>query len=362
MTRTFRSATVLMASSALALTLSACKIDNRPLLARDAAAGPAYGGLPAPGPMDLAYAPPAPVAAYAPPADRYAYARRAYGVDRAVYDAPPAYGFAYGDEQPWAWQTADDSLLYAEPIDNGYRSYYYEPGQDYPYFVRDGSYGYGYGQDGALIALYDAAGVLLSGDRYGQAAPLAGRYWARGYDLRRTSLRAPRIAVDEGRWRERRPQFARAQAAWIGAAQAQPGWRDQGGGERDRPAPQFAAAYGPRGHGGHHGGEGPAPQSMAQGQPQWNGGGHGRGHGGGDGGGPAPQQIAQAQPPRGHGGGDHGGGGHGRNGGGAPQQPQGGGGHGGGDQGHGHGGGDKGHGGGGGGGGGDHGGGHDHKR
>lgn len=333
MTRTLRLATVLMASSALALTLSACKIDNRPLLARDTTTGPAYGGLPAPGPLDLAYAPPAPLIVSTPPVDRYAYAQRAYRVDRAVYDAPPAYGFAYGDEQPWAWQTADDSLMYAEPIDNGYRSYYYEPGQDYPYFVRDPSYAYGYGPDGALVALYDAAGVLLSGDRYGQAAPLAGRYWARAYDLRRAASREPRIHVDEGRWRERRPQFTRTQAVWIDAAQAQPGWRDHGGrggedrrrggfggGKPDRqfaPAPQIAEGYGQRGHGGRgggghgrNGGEGPAPQPMAQGQAQWSGGGHGRGgHGGG--GGPAPQQIAQAQQPRGNGGGhggNHGGG------------------------------------------------------
>ncbi|MDB5467783.1 MAG: hypothetical protein JWQ46_2545 [Phenylobacterium sp.] len=277
MARTFRPATVLMASSALALTLSACKIDNRPLLARDA---PAYGGLPAPGPLDLAYAPPAPMAAYAQPVDRYAYARRAYGVDRAIYDAPPAYRFAYGDQQPWAWQTADDRLMYAEPIDNGYRSYYYEPGQDYPYFVRDPSYGYGYGPDGALVALYDAAGALLSGDRYAEAAPLAGRYWARAYGLRRTALRERRAPVDEGVWRRR---------GWDGGG-------DRGGG-RD-----------------WNGGEGRAPQQIAQDQhSRWGGGDHGggdHGHEGGDGGGRSAHDGG-GHGEGGGGGGDHGGGDHG---------------------------------------------------
>jgi hypothetical protein len=137
---------LLLAASALALGLAGCKVDNRPLLARSDA--PDYAALPQPGaPYDPGAAAPSygaqPYpASYLPPERAYPYAERAYGYDRAFYDAPPTYGFAYGDEEPWVWETADDGYMFAEPYDDEYRFYYYEPGADYPYFVRDADYGY----------------------------------------------------------------------------------------------------------------------------------------------------------------------------------------------------------------------------
>jgi hypothetical protein len=355
---------LLLAASGLALTLGGCKVDNRPLLARFGGPpppAPAYAALPQPGLPDIDGGPAYPVGDL-PPAKAYPYAERAYAMDRIVYQAPPAYGFAYDGVQPWAWQAADDGLMFAEPYGDDYRFYYYEPGATYPYFVRDDSYGYAYGPDGGLLALFDAAGALIAADQYGRYYPEARGYWSRGYDLHRAYGSGGRYPVDRAVWAERAPRLRQVEQSWIDAPQRQPAWRDwrasQGqrfarsepqlqtdhfGADRGRHegwarqgrGAQFAAAPMPGGrdqalHGGSgsgrghdargpqdqgHGrrtGQGPGGQGQhfaAAASPQgggWQGGGHGGGHRGG----PQAQFQAQPQPqrPGGHGGGGHGGG------------------------------------------------------
>src|SRR3954469_1152818 len=144
--------TQLLTAGAMALGLAACNDRD----ARSTAPPPALAVLD-PSAGLLPPAPPAPVARYEP-AKGYRLAERAYGVQRAVYDAPPDYGFAYGEEEPGAWEPADDWSMYAEPWDDGYRYYYYQPGADYPYFVRDDDYGYGYDRSGTLVVVVDSAG------------------------------------------------------------------------------------------------------------------------------------------------------------------------------------------------------------
>jgi hypothetical protein len=217
---------LLLATGAVA----ACKVDNRPLLARGQPA-PAYAPADAatyaygPGPLELPYAEPARVTPAATMYDGYALAERAYAYDRAAYRSPPDYGFQYGDVQPWAWQTAGDDLMFAEPVDDGYRFYYYEPGEAQPYFVRDPDYGYGYGDNGVLTALFSAAGALLPNDQLYRQADVAGRYLYRGQDLRRTYYAEPRYAVAEPLWSQRAPILAAAQAPWIAAADRVEPWR-----------------------------------------------------------------------------------------------------------------------------------------
>lgn len=205
------------ASAALALGLSGCKLDNRPPAA-DYAYAPSAAALP--------YAQPAQVAATAAAYDGYALAQRAYAHDRVAYRQPPAYGFAYGGVEPWVWQADDDDLMFAEPIDDGYRFYYYEPGEAYPYFVRDRDYGYAYGPGGVLAALFDSGGVPLPQDRLYGVAPTAGRYLARGHDLRQVYYREPRVAVAEPAWTRRAPLIEAAQRPWIAAAERQPAFRE----------------------------------------------------------------------------------------------------------------------------------------
>lgn len=221
MTRTFHPAASLLSVSALALTLSACKIDNRPLLARGEPAAYA-AGTPELGPLDPGYE----AVAYLPAEQAYEYPERAYAMSRAFYERPPSHAFAYEDEQPWVWEAADQGMMFAEPIDDGYRYYYYEPGETYPYYVQDPDYGYAYGEGGTLIALFTAAGLLLGADQYDDYYPQAHNYWTRAYDLNQTYGRAPRYRVEETVWRERAPQFISSYERQYRSFSSQPAWRE----------------------------------------------------------------------------------------------------------------------------------------
>jgi len=200
-----------LVACASVLALSACKDDKAP----------------APAAYDFASAPPAAIdvnvaASYA----GYAPAERAYAFDRVTYRTAPSYGFRYGEYEPWAWRTADDYSMYAEPYDDGYRNYYYAPGADYPYFVRDDDYGYGYGPDGALIAVYDSYGELLPQDRLYALAALAGAYLVRASAIRRYGLDdSYRVVVTEDYWAARAPRYYEVQQDWYTAPDRQPRWR-----------------------------------------------------------------------------------------------------------------------------------------
>lgn len=213
----------LLVVAASTLALAGCKIDNRPLLARKEPP-PVNTALPEPGALDPGQVRLVPVGQVTP-ARAYPYAEQAYSLDRAFYDMPPDYAFSYGGEEPWVWETADDSYMFAEPYGDDYRYYYYEPGDDYPYFVRDADYGYAYGPNGALIALFNAAGALISASSYDDDYPQARSYWTRGYDMHRDFRRAPRQAVNPQVWSQRAPQIQRTEQTWINAPARQPQWR-----------------------------------------------------------------------------------------------------------------------------------------
>lgn len=208
-------------ASVLALSLSACREDQRqaalPLPATTAFAL-------APSAMELPYAPPAPVGRLVGDEGAYAWAERAYAMDEAFYDVPPDYGFYYDDVQPWVWETEDDWRMYAEPIDDGYRFYYYEPEAAYPYFIRDHRYGYGFDDAGRLVTLYDLAGQLLSTALLGEQAPIAGRYLAHSLLLARAADREQHIIIQEPLWTARAPILVRAQEPWIASAWTAEPW------------------------------------------------------------------------------------------------------------------------------------------
>jgi hypothetical protein len=226
--RPIRSA-LLVSGAIAALTLSACREDAPPSSAAVGYGLPpaalAYNPTLAP-PLDaLPPAPPAPIGQPVAYDAGYAWAERAYAMDRAFYEAPPDYGFYYGEVEPWAWETQEDWTLYAEPIADGYRYYYYEPGADHPYFVRDDDYGYGFDDAGRLVTLYTVAGALLPHTYLDDRAETAGRYWRRARELRRAAAHAERQRVAEEMWLSRQPVFERSRASWFQAAQQQDDWR-----------------------------------------------------------------------------------------------------------------------------------------
>ncbi|MDQ2878814.1 MAG: hypothetical protein M3R41_07045, partial [Pseudomonadota bacterium] len=112
------------------------------------------------------------------PRDAYAYAEDAYDFGNVVHGAPPDYTFDDNGVEPLAWQGYDNSRTFAEPVDGGYRYYYYRPGEEEPYFIRDPDYGYGY-DDGQLAVVYAHDGAIVPYDDYGPRLDHAGRYLAR---------------------------------------------------------------------------------------------------------------------------------------------------------------------------------------
>ena len=176
----------------------------------------------APAAYDMPAAPLLPGAEVADPDDYYAYADDAWGFEDSLGAAPPDYGFYYDEVEPWAWQGYDDSLMFVEPLEAGYRSYYYRPGEDYPYFIRDPEYGYGY-DDGRLVAIYNSYGAVIPYADYGPRYAYASRYYRRGYDLCRASRqRHPVIAAN---WIERRPVLTASYSDWAQDRWQQPAWR-----------------------------------------------------------------------------------------------------------------------------------------
>ena len=152
----------------------------------------------------------------------YAYADAAYDFADALGDAPPDYAFDYGEADPWAWQGYDDSRMFAEPVDDGYRYYYYRPGADSPYFIRDADYGYGY-DGGNLAVVYASDGAIVPWADYGPRLVYASRYMARGRDLWRAS-RVRRVPVIAANWNVRRPLIVQTRRVWTTARAQQPRW------------------------------------------------------------------------------------------------------------------------------------------
>jgi hypothetical protein len=192
--------------------------ETLPLISDVQAGGPATPVRYAPTADEL---PPAELLDYGVPADGYAdgggagygFIEQALSMVSAFGDAPPDYGYGYDDSDPWAWQAHDDSLYFAEPIDGGYRSYFYSAGSSVPYLVRDPYYSYGY-DDGRLVAVYDDYGRLVPVSRWSARRDPASRYYSRAERLYRASRQRERRAVLASRWGERRPVLVNERRRW----------------------------------------------------------------------------------------------------------------------------------------------------
>ncbi|HEX7854766.1 MAG TPA: hypothetical protein VF503_13835 [Sphingobium sp.] len=232
MTYAFARANVL-AVSMLTLALGACNKTND----TGANSNAALPALPAGVPLQSGPAVPvraAPTVAALPAArpirvgrpvnegDAYAYLDRADGVFDAVGEAPPDYSYEYDGVAPWAWQTNAGDLQYAEAVDGGYRYYYYEPGADEPYLVRDPGYSYAYA-GGVLVAMFTAAGALLPPQDYYARRDYASRYFWRARELREASS-GQHYGVVAANWAAQRGAIDTARAQWAEARARQPAW------------------------------------------------------------------------------------------------------------------------------------------
>ena len=195
-----------------------------PLAALPLADGAAPQTRPAPVAIDLPQARPARLGPLLDPGDGYAYLDRAYFLNEAFNEAPPDYGFAYADEeQPWVWRTDDGFVRIAEFLPYGVRYYYYEPGEDYPFLIRDPDYGYAYA-DSQLVAVYDSDDTLLPPEDLTLHAPIAGRELARAQAMFRGAGRDPQPVALSG-WTSRRTQIASDLSRWRNLESHQSAWR-----------------------------------------------------------------------------------------------------------------------------------------
>jgi len=225
-----RPSVLVLAGALLSLGLAGCdekkpataQTDNAPAL--PLTTGPATASVPAPAASALPAAPPVKVVHVANPSDRYAYVDRAYEMSNAIGQAPPDYGFDYQGVHPWVWRGSNREMRLIEPVDGGDRYYYYRPGAETPYLVRDPDYSYGF-SDGQLVVVYDNEGRMLPPDYIDRRADDAGRYLARATALYQASLRSERRSVNAANWAARRAALDAARARWEAQQNQQDDWR-----------------------------------------------------------------------------------------------------------------------------------------
>jgi hypothetical protein len=223
----------LLAPAVLALALQGC--NRAGPQTPDSVSAPAAAMRLVDGPVrPIAYAPPGPALPYAEPAPMaellapdasYAYVDDAAYMGDAFFDGPPDYAFAYDGVEPWAWRADDDALALVEALSGGYRYYYYEPGDDWPFLVRDEDYAYGFDR-GRLVTVYDRSGRVMPASFLAERAPLAGRYLARGRGLYQASRGPDRRAVNQQTWLARRQQVSAINRQWTAERTRTPDWRN----------------------------------------------------------------------------------------------------------------------------------------
>lgn len=184
--------------------------------------------------------------------------------------SPPDYYFDYEGVEPWVWETNNDYVLYAEPIPVGYRYYYYAAGSDWPFFVRDPYYSYGY-RENRLVVIYDASGRILDGDRAPLQRQAANLYYVRGEALRDAYDGARRYGVPAALWASRESIVRRDLNSWQDSRARTAGWRDWDQKLAPRVASRWAAEGAARQYAGRRFAEweksrfsGPAPDFYAE--------------------------------------------------------------------------------------------------
>jgi hypothetical protein len=224
---------LLAAAGLIALTAAACSRSAQqdavseiatPKAALPLTTAEAPPSAPAPTVRDLPPAPPARVARLRDEDQRYAYADLGYNMGDAFADAPPDYGFDYDGVEPWVWQSDAGAYQVVEPLPDGDRYYYYQPGDDYPFLVRDPDYAYGF-DDGQLVVVYDHYGHALGPDEADRRAGMAGRILLRASALYAAAHHDPHVAVAQDRWTGRRGRLESARQSWHSAQTQDPAWR-----------------------------------------------------------------------------------------------------------------------------------------
>jgi len=177
-------------------------------------------------PLANALPPPARPVRYAPQAgrERYRYVDRAYSMGRALGDTPPDYSVDYEGTRPWIWRSGDGAYRVVEQLPQGEREYYYDPGEDQPFLVRDPDYSYGYDR-GELVAVYGPDGAELEDEAAWRRADYASRYFERGRALRRAAQYERRQSAYAQEWARRQYDLRDDDRRWEEQQARNEDWR-----------------------------------------------------------------------------------------------------------------------------------------
>ncbi|MDQ2861830.1 MAG: hypothetical protein M3T55_14155, partial [Pseudomonadota bacterium] len=164
------------------------------------------------------------VATPPPPAQQYQYVDQAASMSAAFANTPPDYTVDYQGTRPWIWRSGDGAYRIVEAAPAGERYFYFMPGAQTPFLVRDASYTYAYDQ-GRLVVVYDATGRPLAPTLAARQAALAGRYLARARALYVAASRDKHQAAYAANWQARRPSILAQQQQWRQQQQKNQAWR-----------------------------------------------------------------------------------------------------------------------------------------
>lgn len=157
-------------------------------------------------------------------ADDYLWLALAAGLAGVLGESPPDYAFGYDGVQPWAWETGDRYVRYAEPVYGGYRYYYYAPDTYRPFFVSDPYYSYGY-RDDRLVMVYDRQGRVVDGTRAWRQRLAAREYYSRGEHLFRAGRKHEHFGVPARLWDDHRGRIRDHLGGWDEARRDRGDWQ-----------------------------------------------------------------------------------------------------------------------------------------
>ncbi|WP_213982494.1 hypothetical protein, partial [Sphingomonas sp. dw_22] len=166
----------------------------------------------------------------------YAWIDRADALWDAIGDAPPDYSFAFEDGEPWAWETEDGYWIVVEDTPDGMLSYYFEPGAEGPFLVREAERSFGY--DGGDVAMvYDAGGGALPQAEGGAYLDEGDELYDRGVRLHAMLGERNWQPVDTTAWVDTSFVLIGLQNQWYLGRRRHIGW------QRHRALPQVIAQH-----------------------------------------------------------------------------------------------------------------------
>lgn len=177
-------------------------------------------------PFEQSYEPaalPAPLATE-PALDAYAWLDRADALLDAIADAPPDYTFDHQARTLFAWEV-DDVLIVEEPGAEGYVLYLFDPGQNWPFFVRTPDFAAGFDRQD-LRVVYARDGDIFTGSALWRNAHGAPGFYQRGFDIRRAAQRS-RWDRDAARaWSDVQIDVIETRSAWDDRWRADRNWEN----------------------------------------------------------------------------------------------------------------------------------------